>query len=67
MQEMYGNAEIITNESSKMLIPLANEIVQIFYTYNVPALFKEHEIQQMVAEQKNEVFVKMYIDGNIDC
>ena len=44
MHELYGDSEIISNESSKMLVPLAHEIIQIFYTYNVPALFKEHEI-----------------------
>jgi len=49
-----------------MLIPLTQQIIGIFYTYDVTNLFKEHETQQMVAEQKNEVFTKMYLNKNND-
>lgn len=49
-----------------MLIPLTQQIIGIFYSYDVAGLFREHETQQMVAEQKNEVFTKMYLNKNND-
>ena len=64
--ELDQDRDVINNQNSKMLIPLTQQIIGIFYAYDVTSLFKEHETQQLVAEQKNEVFTKMYLNKNND-
>ena len=64
--DLDQDRDVINNQNSKMLIPLTQQIIGIFYAYDVTSLFKEHETQQLVAEQKNEVFTKMYLNKNND-
>ena len=49
-QSQDQDRDVINNQNSKMLIPLTQQIIGIFYAYDVTSLFKEHETQQLVAE-----------------
>lgn len=60
--------DIITNNDSIMLIPLIKETMRIYVEFDVPRLFRQHQLQQSIAEQKHEIFSKMYLlhdDGGL--
>lgn len=60
----YGSEiyDQVSNENSKALIPLTSEALEMFVDFDVPRLFASYERQQLIAEQKNEIFTKMFLD-----
>jgi len=58
---LLGSPDIITNHDSLMMHTLIKDSIDIFVDYNVPALFHAHKAQQLVAEQKHEIFSKLYL------
>ena len=57
-----GSTDLISNTDSAQLIPLMQEAMKIYADQNAPALFREHLAQQLIAEQKHEVFTKVCLD-----
>lgn len=57
--------DLCVNNNSQNIIPILQDALKIYHENNVKDLFKKHHLQQIIAEQKNEIFTKMYLnDGD---